>query len=308
MMKKTLSLIAATSLSLSLLAQNVTTSTTMIETPHISAPEGAFTKTVLMPGDPLRAKFIAETFLEDAQLVTSVRNMLGYTGTYKGVRVSVMGSGMGMPSIGIYSWELYTVFGVDNIIRIGSAGSYKDWLNVLDVALVERAVTESTYALVQNGETRKELFPDATLNVAIRQKATELGTSLKLSKVYCSDVYYTNNETWQETAERTGGDCVEMESFALFHNAAVLGKRAACLLTISDSYVSKMELTAEQRENSFNEMIRLALETAITGSVTGIAETVKANGVRENGKYMEDGQVVIRKDGKTYNTEGIPHP
>lgn len=195
MMKKVLSLIATSVLSLSLLAQNVTTTTTMIETPHISAPEAAFAKTVLMLGDPLRAKFIAETFLEDAQLVTSVRNMLGYTGTYKGERVSVMGSGMGMPSIGIYSWELYTVFGVENIIRIGSAGSYKDWLEVLDVTLAESAVTESTYAFVQNGETARELFPDATLNEAIKQKATELGVDLKPSKVYSSDVFYDNNET-----------------------------------------------------------------------------------------------------------------
>jgi len=306
MMKKILSLIATSLFSLSLQAQNVTTSTTIVATPHISAPEGAFAKTVLMPGDPLRAKYVAETFLEDAQLVTSVRNMLGYTGTYKGERVSVMGSGM--PSIGIYSWELYSVFGVENIIRIGSAGSYRDWLNVLDVTLAESAVSESTYAFVQNGETRKELFPDATLNEAIKQKATELGTSLKLSKVYSSDVFYSNSETWQETADRTGGDCVEMESFALFHNAAVLGKRAACLLTISDSYVNKSELTSEERENSFNEMIRLALETAISESVTGIAETAKSGDVRESGKYVENGQVVIYKNGKRYNAEGISQP
>lgn len=307
MMKKLLSMIATMLLSLSLLAQNVTTSTTMIETPHISAPEGGFAKTVLMPGDPLRAKFVAETFLEDAQLVTSVRNMLGYTGTYKGVPVSVMGSGMGMPSIGIYSWELYSIFGVENIIRIGSAGSYKDWLEVLDVTMAESAMTESTYALVQNGETAGEMFPDATLNEAIRQKAVELDIDLKPSKVYSSDVFYTK-ETWQEIAERTGADCVEMESFALFHNAAVLGKRAACLLTISDSYVSKLELTSEEREKSFNEMIRLALETAISNSITGIAETAKPNGVRESGKYLKNGQVTIYKNGKRYNTEGISHP
>ena len=306
-MKRILSVIATTLLSLSLLAQNTETSATMIETPHISSPEGAFAKTVLMPGDPLRAKFIAETFLEDAQLVTSVRNMLGYTGTYKGVPVSVMGSGMGMPSIGIYSWELYTVFGVENIIRVGSSGSYKDWLEVLDVALAESAVTGSTYALMQNGETAKELFPDATLNETIKQKAGELGIDLKPSKVYCTDVFYTQ-ETWQDIAERTGADCVEMESFALFQNASLLGKRAACLLTISDSYVSKLELTAEQRANSFNEMIRLALETVITGSVTGIDETVNPNAIKESGKFSENGQVVIYKNGKKYNTEGILQP
>lgn len=304
MIKNLLSLIAASLFSLSLQAQNATTTTTMIETPHISAPEGAFAKTVLMPGDPLRAKYIAETFLDNAQLITSVRNMLGYTGTYKGVPISVMGSGMGMPSMGIYSWELYTVFGVENIIRVGSAGSYKDRLELLDVILAERAVAESTYALAQNGETAKELFPNPALNEAIRQKASDLGIDLKPSKVYCTDVFYTQ-DAWQDIAERTGADCVEMESFALFHNAAVLGKRAACLLTISDSYVSKKELTPEERENSFSEMIRLALETAISSSITGIAENVKANGVRENGKYMENHHVVIYKNGKRYNAEGI---
>ena len=134
-------------------AQSDTPSAILIETPHISALKGAFAKTVLMPGDPLRAKFIADTFLENAQLITSVRNMLGYTGTYKGVPVSVMASGMGMPSIGIYSWELYTLFDVENIIRVGSAGSYKKGLEVLDVTLAEYAVTESAFAFEQSGKT-----------------------------------------------------------------------------------------------------------------------------------------------------------
>ena len=283
------------------MAQNTT-----LATPHISAYQGAFAKTVLMPGDPLRAKFIAENFLEDAELVTSVRNMLGYTGTYKGKRVSVMGSGMGMPSIGIYSWELYTVFGVDNIIRIGSAGSYKDWLNVLDVTLAERAVSESTYALTQGGETKTELLPDETLNEAIKQQATKLGIDLKMSRVNSSDAFYTK-ATWQEIAARTGADCVEMESFALFHNAATLGKRAACLLTISDSFVTNKELTAEERANSFNEMIRLALETAISDTFTGINETPAklADAAVESCKFVENGEVVIVKNGKKYNTEGV---
>ena len=233
-------------------------------TPHISAEKGAFAKTVLMPGDPLRAKFIAETFLTDPQLVTSVRNVLGYTGTYKGTPVSVMASGMGMPSIGIYSYELFKFYDVENIIRIGSAGSYRDWLNVMDVTLAERAVSASTFAQVQGGVTGKSIKPSAELNAAIQRKAKELGIDLKMSVVHSSDVFYSDPSqgTWEDIAERTGSDCVEMESFALFHNANMLGKQAACLLTISDSFVSHVELTAEERQNSFTEMMKLALETA----------------------------------------------
>ena len=238
----------------------------MTTTPHISAPEGAFANTVLMPGDPLRAKFIAETFLENAKLITSVRNMLGFTGTYKGVKVTVMASGMGMPSIGIYSWELYTSFGVENIIRVGSAGSYKDWLNVMDVTLAESAVSESSFALVQGGVKDNKLLPSKKINDTVQKKASEMGIDLKMSTVYSSDVFYSDPSqgTWQDIAERTGSDCVEMESFALFHNANMLKKHAACLLTISDSFVTKENLSPEARQTSFANMIKLALETAIT--------------------------------------------
>lgn len=142
-------------------------------TPHIAAPEGAFAKTVLMPGDPLRAKFIAETFLEDAQLVTSVRNVFGYTGLYKGTPVSVMASGMGMPSIGIYSHELYSQYGVENIIRVGSAGSYVERLDVMDVVVAETAVSESSYAKVMSGCTDSCLKPSAEINAVIAHKAQE---------------------------------------------------------------------------------------------------------------------------------------
>lgn len=233
-------------------------------TPHISAPEGAFAKTVLMPGDPLRAKFVAETFLTDPQLITSVRNVLGYTGTYKGAPISVMASGMGMPSIGIYSYELFKFYGVENIIRIGSAGSYRDWLNVMDVTLAESAVSDSTFALVQGGVKDNVIKPNAELNACIQKKAKELGIGLKMSIVHSSDVFYADPSqgSWEDIAKRTGSDCVEMESFALFHNANMLGKRAACILTISDSFVSHVELTSEERQNSFREMMELALETA----------------------------------------------
>lgn len=231
-------------------------------TPHISAPDGAFAKTVLMPGDPLRAKFIADNFLTDAECVTSVRNVLGYTGLYKGKRVSVMASGMGIPSIGIYSHELYTGYGVENIIRIGSAGSYVDRLKVMDVVMADSAYSDSSYAKVLTGTDEKKLTPSPVINAMIVQKAQELGIDLKTGVVHSSDVFYSE-ETWQSIAARTGSDCVEMESFGLFCNANRLGKQAACLLTISDSFIDHVELTAEARQNNFRTMMTLALETAI---------------------------------------------
>lgn len=231
-------------------------------TPHISAPDGAFAKTVLMPGDPLRAKFIADNFLTDAECVTSVRNVLGYTGLYKGQRVSVMASGMGIPSIGIYSHELFSGYGVENIIRIGSAGSYVERLKVMDVVIAESAYSDSSYAQVLTGSDEKLLKPSPVINAMIEQKAKELGIDLKTGIVHSSDVFYSE-ETWQSIAARTGSDCVEMESFGLFCNANLLGKQAACLLTISDSFTDHVELTAEERQNNFRTMMTLALETAI---------------------------------------------
>lgn len=234
-------------------------------TPHIAAPEGAFAKTVLMPGDPLRAKFIADTFLEDVKLVTSVRNIYGFTGTYKGKEASVMASGMGMPSIGIYSYELYKFYDVENIIRVGSAGSYTERLNVMDVVLANNAYSDSTFALVQGGCKDKNIKPSQKINDIAMQKAAELGIECKMANVHSSDVFYSDPSqgTWEDIARRTGTECVEMESFALFHNANMLNKNAACLLTISDSFVSHVELTSDERQNSFTAMMRLALETAI---------------------------------------------
>lgn len=231
-------------------------------TPHISAPAGAFAKTVLMPGDPLRAKFIAENFLTDAQLVTSVRNVLGFTGLYKGKPVSVMASGMGIPSIGIYSHELYTEYGVENIIRIGSAGSYVERLNVMDVVLAESAYSDSSYARILSGTRKKKLLPSPVINAMVCQKAAELGIDVKPCVVHSSDVFYSE-ESWQDIAKRTGSECVEMESFGLFENANVLGKQAACILTISDSFQNHQNLSAEERQTSFKTMMTLALETAI---------------------------------------------
>lgn len=235
-----------------------------MSTPHNEAENGAFAKTVLMPGDPLRAKFIAETFLEDSKLVTSVRNVLGYTGMYNGKKVSVMASGMGMPSIGIYSYELFTQYGVETIIRIGTAGSYSEDLNVYDVVLADSAYSESNFAMVQNGCKDDVMYPSKEINERILAAAEGLGIPCKQARIHSSDVFYqdANRGSYERYPREHGAKCVEMESFALFHNANVLGKKAACLVTISDSFVTKEEVSAEGRQNSFTAMMKIALEAA----------------------------------------------
>ena len=226
-----------------------------MSTPHIAAEMGDFAKTVLMPGDPLRAQFIAETFLQDVRQVTGVRGMLGFTGTYEGRPISVMGSGMGMPSIGIYSYELFKFYGVENIVRIGSAGSYTDKAKLFDVVLAAGAVSESSYARTQSGFEGHITFPSRELNEKLRASAAKLGIPLIEGNIHSSDVFYRQ----PSDAKPTGCVCVEMESFALFANAQVLGKHAACLLTISDSFVSPEATTAEQRQKSFTDMMKVAL-------------------------------------------------
>jgi purine-nucleoside phosphorylase len=232
-------------------------------TPHIKAENGQIAKTVLMPGDPLRAKFIAETFLENPVQFNTVRNMFGYTGTYKGKEISVMGSGMGMPSIGIYSYELYTQFGVDNIIRIGSAGAYTADLHVYDCIIANSAYSESSYAKTQNGYDEDKTYPSESLNAKLKEKAKKLEIVLHDTCVHSSDVFYRSNlDYMKEVVEVHECKVVEMESFALFHNATVCGKNAACLLTVSDSFVLDEMTTAEERQNSFTNMMKIALEAA----------------------------------------------
>ena len=236
-----------------------------MSTTHNQATVGEIAKTVLMPGDPLRAKYIAEKYLEDVRQFNTVRNMFGYTGKYKGKDVSVMGSGMGMPSIGLYSYELYTQYNVDNIIRIGSAGAYCDAVDVLDIVVANSAWSESSFARVQSGATEDIMYPDSGLNKIIRDTADKLNIKITDCRIHSSDVFYRQPdvEGYKEIHKKQGCVCVEMESFALFHNANVLGKRAACILTISDSFVSKKELSAKERETSFDEMMKIALESAI---------------------------------------------
>lgn len=236
----------------------------MKATPHIEVTDASkIAKTVLMPGDPLRAKYIADTFLENVEQFNGVRGMLGFTGTYKGRRISVMGSGMGMPSIGIYSYELFNFYGVEQIVRIGSAGSYSPNLDLYDVVIVKEAYSESSYALTQNGETRDVLPSNEELSNKLLNIAEELNIKAHYERIHSSDVFYRGGDSIVEKMyNEKQCVCVEMESFALFHNANVLGKKAACILTISDSLVTHKETTSEERQNAFTQMMQIALELA----------------------------------------------
>lgn len=234
-----------------------------MSTPHIEAKKTDIAKTVLMPGDPLRAKMIADTYLENVKQFNNVRNMYGFTGTYKGKEISVMGSGMGMPSIGIYSYELFTEYDVEQIIRIGSCGAYSDKLKLYDVLLVDKAWSESTYAKTQNGTTDDYAYPSDELNEELRNTAKNLHIEMTEGTIHSSDVFYRENFKEFETIRDTyGAIAVEMESFALFHNANVTGKKAACLLTVSDSLVTSEATTAEERQNAFTKMMDIALNIA----------------------------------------------
>ena len=232
-------------------------------TPHNEARKEDIAKIVLMPGDPLRAKFIAENFMDNCKVVNSVRGMLAYTGEYKGKRITVMGHGMGIPSVGIYSYELFKFYDVDAIIRIGSCGSYKKDVKVLDVLLVDNAYSESTYALVQSGFTGNMTKSSDELNEKIKETAKEMNLDVRFSNIHSSDVFYSDTTNIEELTEKYGCSAVEMESFGLFHNANVLNKKAACILTVSDSLVEKAELTADERRTSMTNMIKLALESTL---------------------------------------------
>ena len=233
-----------------------------MSTPHNGAKAGDFAKTVLMPGDPLRAKMIAETFLEDAKLVNQVRGMLGFTGTYKGVPVSVMGSGMGIPSIGIYSYELFSQYGVENIIRIGSAGAMSPKLKVRDVVAGQGACTNSNYAHQYGLPGAFAPIADFTLLETAVAAARDMGVEMPVGNLLSSDTFYDASQSTMKWAEM-GVLAVEMEAAALYMNAAKLGKRALAICTISDSIVTGEELSAEDRQLTFTTMMKIALETAV---------------------------------------------
>lgn len=232
-------------------------------TPHNEAKLEDIANVVLMPGDPLRAKYIAENFLVNTKLVNSVRGMYAYTGEYKGKRITVMAHGMGNGSIGIYSYELYKFYNVDKIIRIGSCGAYAEGLNLLDVILVDNVFSEGAYAKLQNGSEDKIIPATRKLNDKILETAHESNINVTVGTVHNTEVFYSDVSDFKELRDKYGCLAVEMESFALFHNAKVLNKEAACLLSVTDSFLYKENLSPEDRQKALNDMIVLALNTTL---------------------------------------------
>ena len=234
-------------------------------TPHINAPAGAFAKTVLLPGDPKRAKYVAEKFLQDAELVNDVRGVQGYTGLYKGIKVSVMASGMGMPSMGIYSYELFNAYDVQNIIRVGSIGSINEDVNLKDIVVATSASTNSNYG--------KQFHLDGIISGAASYKLVKkvdevvermgLSSKVRFGQILSSDTFYTDEKENDLKWAKMGVIGVEMEGYSLYLNAARAGKNALCMATVSDQLVKKQYLTAEERQLSFDEMLTVALEAAI---------------------------------------------
>ena len=236
-------------------------------TPHNEANLGDIANVVLMPGDPLRAKYIADNFLDDVKLVNSVRNMFGYTGTYKGKKLSVFASGMGMPSMGIYSYELYKFYGVDSIIRIGSCGAYIKDLSLFDIVLSEKCYSEGNYAMTLNNDDCHLVSSNAELNNVIEKVAKGINIPIYKGNTVCTDcfdVYMTDvNKFLSRIPEGLNPVSAEMEAFALFYNAQLLNKKAACLMSVVDSKFIEKIASPEERQNGLNAMIKLALESAI---------------------------------------------
>lgn len=234
-----------------------------VPTPHISAQLGDFAETVLMPGDPLRSKFIAENFLEDAVLVNNIRGVQGYTGTYKGKRVSVMASGMGMPAIGIYAHELFNFYDVKNIIRVGTAGGLTTDVKVRDVVMGQAAVTNSNWAAQYGtGDVKIPAIASFELLKKAEAAAKEIGVNPNIGLIFSSDVFYDGNTNYDKLRE-LGVMATEMESAALYMEATKAGKNALCICTISDHLVTGEVTTPEERQNTFTTMMKIALETAI---------------------------------------------
>lgn len=234
---------------------------------HCNAKKEDITKTVLMPGDPLRAKYIAENFLENARLVNTVRNMFAYTGTYKGKEITVFSHGMGMASMGIYCYELYKFYDVENIIRIGSCGAYSEDLNIFDTILVDKSYTEGNFAYEWNEKDCHLIESSKFLNEIIEDTANEINIPYIKGNTLCSDCFDGYLESIPNLIKRFPKELniigAEMEAFALFYMAHYLGRQASCLLTVVDSHYKKQEISSEEREKSLNNMITLALESAI---------------------------------------------
>lgn len=233
-------------------------------TAHIESKKEDIAKVVLMPGDPLRAKYIAEKFLTNYKLVNSVRNMLAYTGEYKGQKVTVFSSGMGIPSIGIYAYELFQFFDVEKIIRIGTCGTTHKDVKLMDIVLGSSSYSLSTFPLLFDGDTNKEYFSSEKLNQSIIDTAKKLNISIHTGKIITSDVFdpYVDQEKFMQNFPNDQFLASEMESFCLYYLAYKLEKEATCLLTVVDSKYDKRSLSSEEREKSLNEMIILALESS----------------------------------------------
>lgn len=232
-------------------------------TPHINAKPQDFARTVLMPGDPLRSKFIAENYLTNSKLINNVRGIQGYTGLYKGEKVSVMASGMGMPSMGIYSYELYNFFNVENIIRIGSAGGLREDIKVRDLVFGQGACTNSSYAGQFGLSGSFAPICDYTMLKTAIEEAEKLPATYHIGNILSSDTFYSDNAGENEKWAKMGVMAVEMEAAALYCNAARLGKKALAICTVSDNVITGDVTTAEERQNSFTQMIEIALNTAI---------------------------------------------
>ena len=234
-----------------------------VPTPHISAAKGQIAKTVLMPGDPLRSKFIAENYLEKPVLVNDVRGVQGYTGKWRGVPVTVMASGMGIPAIGIYSWELYNFYDVDNIIRIGSAGGLRDDLQLMDIVMGIGACTDSNYAHQFNLNGIFAPTADYVLLSEAVSAAMEKGITPRVGNLLSSDNFYSDGSDGPDPWKKMGVLAVEMEGAGLYMNAARAGKRALCICTVSDHLYRGGELSSDERQNSLTQMIEIALDTAV---------------------------------------------
>ena len=238
-----------------------------MSTPHNEANKGDIAKTVVMPGDPLRAKYIAENFMENYKLVNQVRGMYAYTGTYKGKELTVMAHGMGMPSVGIYTYELFKFYDVENIIRIGSCGGYKPELKLFDIILSENVFSESNYALTLNNDDCHIVSSNAEINSIIEKTAKESGLNIVSGNTVCTDcfdVYMTDvNKFLDRIPDNFNPVAAEMEAFALFYNAKLLNKKASCLMSVVDSKFIKDIATPEERQTGLNNMIKLALDSAI---------------------------------------------
>lgn len=228
---------------------------------HIEAKKEEISKLVLMCGDPLRAKYIAETYLKNFRCINNVRNMLGYTGEYDGKSISVMSHGMGNPSMGIYSYELFNDYDVDVIIRIGTAGSYTNHYDINDIILVKESFSDSIYSYAQNNSLNKIILSNEELNKRIINESNNKGIKIDEERVYSTDVFYTKEDITEKMKNKFNCKAVEMESFALFHNANIFNKKAACILTISDSFLNDKKLSSEEKEKGLKVMIELALDT-----------------------------------------------